>query len=99
MTFKPEVVMWEWRDGSVHAEMMLASFFDGNDLVTHLDGSSHLLKSACGKSYFAVGHASGLGDPARENCTDCRALITGLRMTPELQDPGVPIAEKERSHG
>lgn len=90
--FVPEVHLWEYRDGSVHAEMMLASFFEDESgesrLVCHVDGNG-TLRSACGKSYFAKAHATGLGDPARVDCPECRKLIGGVRLVPARMTFGI----------
>jgi len=87
-TFTPEVVMWEWRDGSIHPEMRLTSFFIEDSeakLVTHLDGPR--FASACGLGYFGKSHATGLGNPAKIDCPACRKILRGLCMVPS-QDPG-----------
>lgn len=79
-----EIVMWAWRDGSVHAEMYLASFFDDEGkLNCHLDGGTQRFRSACGRNYWGKSSATGLGNPGNVNCEDCRAIIAGMRFVPK----------------
>lgn len=74
---------------------------DGGEskLVCHLDDTGSTtgstLRSACGKSYFAKAHASGLGDPARVDCPECRALIAGVTLVPEV-DEEVELERRDR---
>jgi hypothetical protein len=92
--FNPEIVMWEWRDGSVHPEMKLVSFFIENELHTHLDGTRTRFRTACDLPWFGVTSSSGLGDPSRVDCENCRKLISGLRMVtgPQPVDPEGKVA-------
>jgi hypothetical protein len=81
-----EVVMWSWRDGSVHAEMYLASFFDEDGehkLVCHLDSGTTRFQSACGRKYWGKSSATGLGHPHNVNCEECRAILAGLHFVPK----------------
>lgn len=71
------VIMWTHRDGSVHAEMRLATFPDevNGEFVTHLDGEHH--RSACGLPYFGRISSTGLGRVGAVDCEQCRALLIG----------------------
>ena len=78
MTLK--VHPWTWRDGTVHLEMTLASFFENNELVTHLDGGNGRLETACGKRFFGVASATGLGHTERVTCEACREILRSAKM-------------------
>lgn len=78
------VVMWQWRDGSIHAEMRMVTM-GGEEADTHsVKVMTHLtaatdrrFKTACDRSYWGVTSSSGLGDPARVDCPACRAILYG----------------------
>lgn len=75
-----EVVMWQFRDGSLHPEMWLTSFFDKEDnLVCHLIGERSF-NTICERSFWGQACTTGLGNPDRVNCPECRQLLIGARF-------------------
>ncbi len=70
-----EVVPWTWRDGTVHLEMRLASFFVDDELQTHLDGSTSRFVTACGVPWWGITSSSGIGHTQRITCPECRELL------------------------
>lgn len=93
-----KVIMWEWRDGSIHAEMRLLTFMPQGDdatdheFVTHLAGDWHN-DSACGERYRYRGPcSSGLGRVGAVDCPACRDLIRGTRFV--LKQDARPLTER-----
>jgi hypothetical protein len=73
-----KVVPWTWRDGSVHLEMRLCSFHEGDTLLTHLDGGDGRFVTACGKGWWGIGSSCGLGHTQNVSCEDCRTILRGM---------------------
>lgn len=83
-----EIVMWEWRDGSIHAEMRTVAFHGDDDaLLVHLQGDKRdRFVTACGAKWWGKSSASGLGNSARVTCPRCRAMMRGTCATLTLND-------------
>jgi hypothetical protein len=75
------LILRAWRDGSVHAEVPLASFHTEGVIGTHLAHGPHRFKTACGLGWFGIGSASGYGHPERVNCPECRAILLSDDIT------------------
>lgn len=88
-----KVIPWTWRDGSIHLEMRLATFHEGDELVTHLDGGSGRFVTACGMPWWGKTSSSGIGHTERISCPDCRALLASLTFSVEVRDPELKTKE------
>lgn len=88
-----QVIPWTWRNGSVHLEMRLASFFHGtgpdSELVTHLDDDGQRFVTACGVPWWGIGSSSGIGHTERVTCPECRTLLASLTFNVEVRDPEI----------
>lgn len=73
------LILRPWRDGSVHAEVPLASFHIEDVIGTHLAHreDKRTFLTACGESFWGIGSATGYGHPERVDCTSCRAILLG----------------------
>ena len=78
-TLDPElrVILREWRDGSIHAEVPFAAFHDDEDpdayAVCHLNCGT--FRTACGLDWWGKTSASGYIETDRIDCPDCRKVL------------------------
>lgn len=73
------VILRAWRDGSVHAEILTATFPDKAGVIeTHaVDDVRTTFESMCGESFWGVVSGTGYTHPDAVDCKACQALLLG----------------------
>jgi hypothetical protein len=68
------MILRPWRDGSVHAEIPYAAFWDGDGpILSHF--SPGRFKTACGIDWWGKASASGYTEVHHIDCAECRRIL------------------------